>query len=153
MQKDFVGTRVKECHQLVGTLCSRADSGTFVQPLLWNQAADINQFLARISLIGGLAIKASDFGMSADILQHFLVPDVDVDDQIAKARQYEICNRAAANNCLFPILRKIGGNDDVVVDSHRHRIARSEEHTSELQSLMRISYAVFCLKKKKIHLD
>src|SRR3546814_4726045 len=28
------------------------------------------------------------------------------------------------------------------------RLARSEEHTSELQSLMRISYAVFCLKKK-----
>src|SRR3546814_990770 len=35
--------------------------------------------------------------------------------------------------------------------SFRHRAvrARSEEHTSELQSLMRISYAVFCLKKKK----
>src|SRR3546814_6918483 len=31
-------------------------------------------------------------------------------------------------------------------DAHRRR---SEEHTSELQSLMRISYAVFCLKKKK----
>src|SRR3546814_7718144 len=31
--------------------------------------------------------------------------------------------------------------------SHAH--TRSEEHTSELQSLMRISYAVFCLKKKK----
>src|SRR3546814_10806336 len=31
----------------------------------------------------------------------------------------------------------------------RHALARSEEHTSELQSLMRISYAVFCLKKKK----
>src|SRR3546814_7828263 len=31
---------------------------------------------------------------------------------------------------------------------HEHA-ARSEEHTSELQSLMRISYAVFCLKKKK----
>src|SRR3546814_5438558 len=30
---------------------------------------------------------------------------------------------------------------------------RSEEHTSELQSLMRISYAVFCLKKKKTHRD
>src|SRR3546814_8407150 len=29
------------------------------------------------------------------------------------------------------------------------RLMRSEEHTSELQSLMRISYAVFCLKKKK----
>src|SRR3546814_6808649 len=31
------------------------------------------------------------------------------------------------------------------------RIIRSEEHTSELQSLMRISYAVFCLKKKNKH--
>src|SRR3546814_9727217 len=30
-------------------------------------------------------------------------------------------------------------------------VLRSEEHTSELQSLMRISYAVFCLKKKKKH--
>src|SRR3546814_1174470 len=29
------------------------------------------------------------------------------------------------------------------------RLGRSEEHTSELQSLMRISYAVFCLKKKR----
>src|SRR3546814_1706134 len=29
---------------------------------------------------------------------------------------------------------------------------RSEEHTSELQSLMRISYAVFCLNKKKVHI-
>src|SRR3546814_5429325 len=33
-----------------------------------------------------------------------------------------------------------------------HCTGRSEEHTSELQSLMRISYAVFCLKKKKSHL-
>src|SRR3546814_6096638 len=31
----------------------------------------------------------------------------------------------------------------------QHAAGRSEEHTSELQSLMRISYAVFCLKKKK----
>src|SRR3546814_8097968 len=38
------------------------------------------------------------------------------------------------------------------VDAERlvgHRTTRSEEHTSELQSLMRISYAVFCLKKNK----
>src|SRR3546814_3084857 len=33
------------------------------------------------------------------------------------------------------------------------RHSRSEEHTSELQSLMRISYAVFCLKKKQIHIQ
>src|SRR3546814_1287696 len=35
---------------------------------------------------------------------------------------------------------------DAAKDHHHHE--RSEEHTSELQSLMRISYAVFCLKKK-----
>src|SRR3546814_2882775 len=34
-------------------------------------------------------------------------------------------------------------------EQHAHVEHRSEEHTSELQSLMRISYAVFCLKKKK----
>src|SRR3546814_9891954 len=40
--------------------------------------------------------------------------------------------------------------DDVGRDGRgRCRPRRSEEHTSELQSLMRISYAVFCLKKKK----
>src|SRR3546814_6808287 len=33
---------------------------------------------------------------------------------------------------------------------HRRNRERSEEHTSELQSLMRISYAVFCLKKKTV---
>src|SRR3546814_9739338 len=48
-----------------------------------------------------------------------------------------------------------GGRPDVkVLDDGwtavtRDRSLRSEEHTSELQSLMRISYAVFCLKKKK----
>src|SRR3546814_4817783 len=39
---------------------------------------------------------------------------------------------------------------DVVAGEAKARSIRSEEHTSELQSLMRISYAVFCLKKKKI---
>src|SRR3546814_3422523 len=34
-------------------------------------------------------------------------------------------------------------------NDQRYQAKRSEEHTSELQSLMRISYAVFCLKKKK----
>src|SRR3546814_5557107 len=41
-----------------------------------------------------------------------------------------------------------GGVELSGVERVRHR-RRSEEHTSELQSLMRISYAVFCLKKKK----
>src|SRR3546814_4680765 len=40
----------------------------------------------------------------------------------------------------------VSGNDPA---THRATPVRSEEHTSELQSLMRTSYAVFCLKKKK----
>src|SRR3546814_4453159 len=38
---------------------------------------------------------------------------------------------------------------ELVAEERAKAISRSEEHTSELQSLMRISYAVFCLKKKK----
>src|SRR3546814_6473784 len=43
-------------------------------------------------------------------------------------------NRSDLRSCLF--------------DGRRRLLARTEEHTSELQSLMRISYAVFCLKQK-----
>src|SRR3546814_1257091 len=39
--------------------------------------------------------------------------------------------------------------DEASMVSNSDKERRSEEHTSELQSLMRISYAVFCLKKKK----
>src|SRR3546814_9439477 len=62
---------------------------------------------------------------------------------------------------LFRSYNLIGGRNDNVfgveeqldhkafrVDDHPLLAGRSEEHTSELQSLMRISYAVFCLKKK-----
>src|SRR3546814_4731845 len=47
---------------------------------------------------------------------------------------------------LFPQFRKIRRNHYHC--SNGRAVERSEEHTSELQSLMRISYAVFCLKKK-----
>src|SRR3546814_7883920 len=45
---------------------------------------------------------------------------------------------------IVPVL---GGTVEQALDAGE--LTRSEEHTSELQSLMRISYAVFCLKKKK----
>src|SRR3546814_824118 len=55
-------------------------------------------------------------------------------------------HRAAEMNIenAGPFLRRAVGKSRRV-----HNSSRSEEHTSELQSLMRISYAVFCLKKKK----
>src|SRR3546814_2054878 len=44
-----------------------------------------------------------------------------------------------------------GRDPDLYDQPNEVRLDRSEEHTSELQSLMRISYAVFCLKKKNKH--
>src|SRR3546814_6586395 len=54
------------------------------------------------------------------------------------------------------IQKAVAGRATLRLDANRaysaeQGIARSEEHTSELQPLMRISYAVFCLKKKKQH--
>src|SRR3546814_5143944 len=45
----------------------------------------------------------------------------------------------------------LGSPRRMMTPAEVERRNRSEEHTSELQSLMRISYAVFCLKKKKTH--
>src|SRR3546814_10618707 len=53
-----------------------------------------------------------------------------------------------SDNLVPSIVSDSGLCSHYVPDRGRSRI-RSEEHTSELQSLMRISYAVFCLKKKK----
>src|SRR3546814_4362606 len=54
----------------------------------------------------------------------------------------------AAARCAPPPPITADSTDDLEA-LPRRQAARSEEHTSELQSLMRISYAVFCLKKKK----
>src|SRR3546814_8119936 len=62
---------------------------------------------------------------------------------------------------LAQVVGRGGGDHPAVLELHRlavlavyderveHRIARSDEHTSELQSLMHTSYAVFCLKKTR----
>src|SRR3546814_6783450 len=47
--------------------------------------------------------------------------------------------------------RMLGLQRTTLIEKMRKYQIRSEEHTSELQSLMRISSAVFCLKKKNIH--
>src|SRR3546814_2134557 len=60
---------------------------------------------------------------------------------------------AAAKTATAMVGRAVGGQGAVIAfDTAFNLVAllfRSEEHTSELQSLMRISYAVFCLKNKK----
>src|SRR3546814_4527792 len=62
--------------------------------------------------------------------------------------------RSTRTDTLFPYTTLFRSHDRYAHQDRRphlqdRRPDRSEEHTSELQSLMRISYAVFCLKKKK----
>src|SRR3546814_5778769 len=61
---------------------------------------------------------------------------------VSKAIRRSIIARVAG-------LMAVGSAFRVADTSRGYSRLRSEEHTSELQSLMRISYAVFCLKKKK----
>src|SRR3546814_1131849 len=63
-------------------------------------------------------------------------------------RQHHFRRRAPADLRLD---RRRVDLDGLVEACARIGLQRSEEHTSELQSLMRISYAVFCLKKKNKH--
>src|SRR3546814_5122564 len=79
-----------------------------------------------------------------------------LDLEISKVRQYGALSRAgvaiprtiavAGKGRLVQAAREAFGKGRFILKPNR---GRSEEHTSELQSLMRISYAVFCLKKKK----
>src|SRR3546814_10780559 len=82
------------------------------------------------------ATSASAFVIAASGMDRLVVPDVcavDGDASIAKAYTADIPIPMRADAIAPPPLCQ----------------TRSEEHTSELQSLMRISYAVFCLKQKK----
>src|SRR3546814_11585330 len=72
----------------------------------------------------------------------------------ASAQRHRLRNPGAAHRCervRRGIADRARHQRAVRVDGlpDRSRLHRSEEHTSELQSLMRISYAVFCLKKTK----
>src|SRR3546814_10267230 len=60
--------------------------------------------------------------------------------------QIRDCRRQGTIGRIEGLARQASGDR---FDRARPKGRRSEEHTSELQSLMRISYAVFCLKKKK----
>src|SRR3546814_10258195 len=65
-------------------------------------------------------------------------------------RLFDIGRHGAISNPDYDALEPFCWGDSPFADGHFPTgDGRSEEHTSELQSLMRISYAVFCLKKKK----
>src|SRR3546814_9666999 len=78
------------------------------------------------------------------LFAHYLV---DVKNEI---RRYDLKGAPLGNVALPGIGSVVGfGGEQNDSETFYAFTSRSEEHTSELQSLMRISYAVFCLKKKK----
>src|SRR3546814_3334839 len=100
--------------------------------------------------------------MAASQVRRFLIlhKELDADDgeltRTRKVRRRTIAERyGALIEALYSDREAIAVDAKITFEDGRTgsfkanlKIARSEEHTSELQSLMRISYAVFCLKKK-----
>src|SRR3546814_9641965 len=70
--------------------------------------------------------------------------------QLTQGQRYQIEAGLSAAESQASIAKRVGVHPSTISREVR-RNSRSEEHTSELQSLMRISYAVFCLKKKTIN--
>src|SRR3546814_8704328 len=68
---------------------------------------------------------------------------------VLKSAIGEVLERSARQLAGFIAVANTENHADIIGQTTADLAKRSEEHTSELQSLMRISYAVFCLKKKK----
>src|SRR3546814_4955668 len=77
--------------------------------------------------------------------EHRIMPTIEGEEAFDRSALARLCDQLQPYSERVSAVR-IGGNDILALLGIRR--SRSEEHTSELQSLMRISYAVFCLKKK-----
>src|SRR3546814_10075072 len=99
--------------------------GTLTQRVVWALTGAVAVFVAALALLAYLTFDQMEDGLV---------------DQILTTETERVAQHVAADSQFLPPqgARELGGS----------MRARSEEHTSELQSLMRISYAVFCLKKK-----
>src|SRR3546814_4798017 len=95
-----------------------------------------DRFNGKVALVTAAAagIGAATARAFAEGGARVMLSDIDVDGGEALAEELRSAGRQA---------------DFIRADVTSEQEVRSEEHTSELQSLMRISYAVFCLNKKK----
>src|SRR3546814_2118597 len=98
-------------------------------------------------------LRVAEWLRAAGVTCRFAVRNLDVAGGVVRAAGFEVLQAPLAR--VEPISGPDGPQPVTVGDimgsigfAAPARLARSEEHTSELQSLMRISYAVFCLKKK-----
>src|SRR3546814_7413101 len=102
------------------------------------------------------ATDADQQAVEADLYQLQVTMIAELVDAYGQLRGAQLREKIALANLenqqasrkITESLRDAGVGDQLDVVRADARLARSEEHTSALQSLMRISYAVFCLQKK-----
>src|SRR3546814_3818135 len=111
-----------------------------------NQAGPARGFLMGRQIVddgAGIPARYPEIARTRGIVKGELI-------KIALQDQAGVADLACHQAVLHPVASiRVDAAGQIVLD-RRDGQPRSEEHTSELQSLMRISYAVFCLKKKKI---
>src|SRR3546814_2012714 len=95
-----------------------------------------------IGVIGGVFTPFHPLGAPADFA--YILNDAGIDIVIVDEARHADMAKAIELSERSPLVLTLGGGGEPDLAE------RSEEHTSELQSLMRISYAVFCLTKKII---
>src|SRR3546814_8972415 len=106
--------------------------------------------------MGGRFVRRSQTSLrerprrSSESRSHFLIQYGFIRRRALRQVKRGVLESCAGESCF--LMSSIPTVDAILIDWGTTNVrARSEEHTSELQSLMRISYAVFCLKKKKYH--
>src|SRR3546814_18717088 len=95
---------------------------------------------------GDLQDQSMDYGCNSSC---FLESRRAVTDKEMGQLVKTIMTRCSHGTRCVRFATEIAGVSDIGMLNRGENAERSEEHTSELQSLMRISYAVFCLKRKK----
>src|SRR3546814_1767848 len=107
-------------------------------------SSDLPKAESDIGILGGIfrRLIQRDFG-KADLAFAGSAKRFEADALMAEMKLRQLIHAVAVLSRI-----KVKAHDHCVIERRDVEVQRSEEHTSELQSLMRISYAVFCLKQK-----
>src|SRR3546814_4881197 len=108
-------------------------------------ARDLRDYLSQAPVSSPQFAEGYIFQVVTRKLNESAIIEIGKDGVARTAAMVDPDNRAAEKRLTGDVIHRLAQGENVVVKAQEDR---SEEHTSELQSLMRISYAVFCLKKK-----
>src|SRR3546814_10081738 len=112
-------------------------------------SSDVCSSDLRDPLVG--IIRGDFFQHGAELLARPAPFGPEIENDEAGHRRFDDVAAEGFDGFLFGGVQTKRGHANMLLFQFAVASARSEEHTSELQSLMRISYAVFCLQKKKYH--